>query len=99
MSSVMRWRSGVMESSFAKWYVLQAATPCFRTGARDAKARSAVERTARIYRFGGRQIPRSGLVQYRVFVCENMALNGDLTPVTIWQRWGLNSLWRSFASD
>src|SRR5437867_6117276 len=66
MSSVMRWRSGVMESSFAKWYVLQAATPCFRTGARDAKARSAVERTARIYRFGGRQIPRSGLVQYRL---------------------------------
>src|SRR5258706_14924742 len=32
MSSVMRCRSDVMESSFTKWNVLQAATPCFRTG-------------------------------------------------------------------
>ena len=30
MSSVMRCRRVVMESSFAKWNVLQAATPCSR---------------------------------------------------------------------
>jgi hypothetical protein len=42
-----------MESSFAKWNVLQAATPCFRTGALGAKARSAVERIATIYRLAG----------------------------------------------
>ena len=30
MSSVMRCRRDVMENSFAKWNVLQAAIPCFR---------------------------------------------------------------------
>ena len=30
MSSLMRWRRGVMGSSFARWNVLQAAFPCFR---------------------------------------------------------------------
>ncbi len=33
MSSVIRWRRGVMESSFAKWNWLQAGRPCFRNGA------------------------------------------------------------------
>src|SRR6266849_141208 len=65
MSSVMRWRSGVMESSFARWNVLQAATPCFRTGALGAEDGSAVERAATTYSLGGCQIPRSGLVQLR----------------------------------
>lgn len=38
-------------------------------------------------------------VGYQVFVCQNMAFQGDLTPVTIWQKWVLKSLSRSFASD
>jgi hypothetical protein len=42
-----------MESSFAKWNVLQAAIPCFRNGALGAEARSAVEQTATIYRLAG----------------------------------------------
>jgi len=42
-----------MESSFAKWNVLQAATPCFRTGEPGAEDRSAVERMATIYRLAG----------------------------------------------
>jgi hypothetical protein len=33
MSSVIRCRTGVMESSFTKWNLLQAALPCFRNGA------------------------------------------------------------------
>jgi hypothetical protein len=38
MSSIMRCRRDVMESSFAKWNVLRAATPWFRKGtAEEAK--------------------------------------------------------------
>src|SRR5437867_2244118 len=66
MSSVMRCRSGVMESSFAKWNVLQAATPCFRTGALARRQKRGRTGGLRINRLGGRQIPRSGLVQGRI---------------------------------
>src|ERR1700683_1835490 len=60
MSSIIRCRTGVMESSFTKWNLLQAALPCFRKGAQvgNGEVGSPDSRL--------RRIPRSGLVQGRI---------------------------------
>src|SRR6202790_3327975 len=61
MSSVMRWRSDVMRNSFANG-LLQAATPCFRTG--DLKTGKTADEPQRPWlRFGMScyRLPRSGL--------------------------------------
>src|ERR1700758_1561231 len=38
------------------------------------------------------RFPRSGLVQYKVFVCSNMAFSGDFTPVLAKHSKSLNLL-------
>src|SRR5664279_1043674 len=66
MSSIMRCRSDVMGSSFARWNSLQAATPCLRKGAYMKRRRGLRLKGVRFPWLGVDRraiLPRSGLVQ------------------------------------
>src|ERR1019366_7513074 len=70
MSSIMRCRRDVMESSFAKWNVLQAAAPWFRkgtfSGEIDLQLAQWRVRSVMPTRLPHHHLPRSGLVQDRL---------------------------------
>src|SRR5271154_6219405 len=89
MSSVMRWRSGVIDDSFAEREKRQSATPLFRNRGRQKRTLPWDRRGSRPITGADRgALPRSGLVQCplsRVFM--KGLLLSDAHPFPAWRRW------------